>query len=42
MNLFTTFRTLGNSNTSCQAKGGQHLEITSGITIEDITGPFAS
>ncbi len=42
MNLFTTFGTLGNSNTTLKAKIAQHLEITSGITIEDITGPFAS
>lgn len=42
MNLFTTFGTLGNSNHSLKANTGQHLEITSGITIEDITGPFAS
>ncbi len=42
MNLFTAFGTLGNSNADYAKNGGQHLEITSGITIEDITGPFAS
>ena len=34
MNFSTTFETL--------AKMNQAIEIASGITIEDITGPFAS
>lgn len=42
MTMFTTFGTLANSNNSVPSRTNQALEIASGITIEDITGPYAA